>query len=127
MQTPPIGVSAGLVDTLLHVQDRAYLFRKFSRLVEDCGLRFQSWEDNHFYFPEGNIRAGTPLWRKIKAIPNREQWAVIENLTLSIGRHAFIVHRPERIGCELDFSDASWLDYIPRPVPGMKIIEQTVS
>lgn len=124
---PDLASDAGLVDTLLHVQDRAYSVPQILRLVEDCGLRFQSWEDNHFYFPEGNIRAGTPLWRKIKAIPNREQWAVIENLTLSIGRHAFIVHRPERIGCELDFSDASWLDYIPMRVPGMKIIEQTGS
>jgi hypothetical protein len=97
------------------------------RLVEDCGLRFQSWEDNYFYFPEGNIRPDSPLWRKIKAIPDREQWAILENLMLSMGRHAFIVHRPERSSCEIDFSNPSWLDYIPMRVPSLSIVEEDKS
>jgi SAM-dependent methyltransferase len=124
---PDLASEAGLVDTLLHVQDRAYSVPQILQLIDDCALRFQGWEDNYHYFPEGNIRPGTPLWHKIKSIPDRQQWAVLENLTLSIGRHAFIAHRPERNGCEVDFSSASWLSYIPMRVPGLSIVEEPKS
>lgn len=118
---PDLASDAGLVDTLLHVRDRGYSVPQVLELVEDCGLRFQSWEDNYSYFPEGNIRSGTPLWHKIKAITDREQWAVLENLMLSLGRHSFVVHRQERGNFEIDFSNSSCLDYIPMRVPGLKI------
>jgi SAM-dependent methyltransferase len=124
---PDLASDAGLVDTLLHVRDRAYSVPQTLQLMEDCGLRFQSWEDNYFYFPEGNIRPDTPLWKKVKAIPDREQWAVVENLMLSIGRHAFIAHRPERSSCEINFSNSSWPDYIPMRVPGLSIVEEEKS
>jgi SAM-dependent methyltransferase len=120
---PDLTSDVGLVDTLLHVQDRAYSVPQVLQLVADCGLRFQSWEENHFYFPEGNIRPGTAFWQKIKTIPDREQWAVLENLMLSIGRHSFVVHRQERGSFEINFSDSSCLDYIPMRVPGL-IVEQ---
>ena len=120
---PDLTSNAGLVDTLLHAQDRAYSVPQLLQLVTRCGLQFQCWEENYFYFPEGNIRPGTPLWQSIKAIPEREQWAVLENFLFAIGRHSFIACRPERGHHKINFSCPGWLDYIPKQVPGLHVVE----
>jgi SAM-dependent methyltransferase len=123
---PDLKSDSGIVDTLLHVRDRAYSVPQVLALVEDNGLRFQGWEDNHYYFPEGPLRPGTPLWSRIKSLPDREQWAVIENLTLQIGRHTFFVSRPERNPkrYEVDLSQPDWQDYIPMQRPGVKVVKR---
>ena len=99
-------------------------FHRILQLVSDSGLQFQGWEDNHLYFPEGIIRPGTSLWQRLKRIPAHEQWAVVENLTLSLGRHSFIACRPERGYREINFSEAGWLDYIPTNALGVTVIER---
>ena len=124
---PDLKSEAGLVDTLLHAQDRAYSVPQLFELITRCELQFQCWEDNYFYFPEGNVRPGTPLWQRIKAIPEREQWAVVENFMLSIGRHTFIACRPERHHRAINFASTEWLAYIPKHVPSLNVVEWTSS
>jgi SAM-dependent methyltransferase len=121
---PDLTSDAGLVDTLLHAQDRAYSVPQILQLVAGCGLQFQGWEDNHLYFPEGVIRSGTPLWDRLKLIPAHEQWAVVENVTLSLGRHSFMACRAERGYREVDFSESRWLNYIPKQALGLNVIER---
>jgi hypothetical protein len=121
---PDLTADSGLVDTLLHLQDRAYSVPQLLNFVADCGLQFQAWEDNHFYFPEGNVRHGTLLWESLKAIPETDQWAVIENITLAMGRHTFIACRPERGYREISFSNPGYLGYVPKQVPGFRLVER---
>jgi SAM-dependent methyltransferase len=121
---PDLKSDAGLVDTLLHAQDRAYSVPQVLQFVENCGLQFQSWEDNYFYFPDASIRSGSPLWDRLKVISEREQWAVIENLMLTIGRHTFVACRPERRYREISFSDTGYFSYVPKMVPGIAVVER---
>jgi SAM-dependent methyltransferase len=121
---PDLVSDAGLVDTLLHAQDRAYSVPQVLQLISGCGLQFQGWEDNHLYFPDGIIHPDTPLWQRLKLIPAHEQWAVIENLTLSLGRHTLVACRPERGYREITFSDSAWLNYVPMYALGLSVIER---
>jgi SAM-dependent methyltransferase len=121
---PDLATDSGIVDTLLHSQDRGYSVPQVLQLVADCGLVFQSWEDNHYYFPEGNIRSDSLLWQKLKAIPERDQWAVVENITLATGRHTFIGCRPERGYRDIAFGRSDFLEYIPMQVPGFTVVQR---
>jgi SAM-dependent methyltransferase len=123
--SPDLESDAGIVDTFLHVQDRAYSVPQVLQLVANCGLQFQAWEENHFYFPEGNVRPGTPLWDRLKATPERDQWAAVENLLLTMGRHTFVACRPERGYREISFSTAGYLSYFPKQVPGLRVVERS--
>lgn len=110
---------AGLVDTLLHPQDRAYSVPQILEFLESNGLHFQSWLDNFFYHPEGVFNPNSDLYRRTIQLPLREQWAVVDNLSLILGRHAFIATRRDPSLYTIDFSGADWPTYIPIRSPGL--------
>jgi SAM-dependent methyltransferase len=83
----------GLVDTFLHKQDRAYSVSEIMALVKACNLDFQCWSDNLSYYPEGTIPHDHPAYPKIMALPEEEQWAVVELLLQSMGFHGFLLRK----------------------------------
>ena len=83
---------AGLVDTFLHPQDKAYSVSEIFDLINSVPqLRFQSWMDNSAYFPEYSIPESSALYKRIIDLPWRDQWQVVDNINLYSGCHFFIV------------------------------------
>jgi SAM-dependent methyltransferase len=114
---------AAFVDTFLHPRDRAYTVPQVLDFLERNGLRFQCWADNRHYHPEGVLPPDAQeLIDRIAALPEREQWAVVENITLAIGTHIFVACRPERAQphLQVDFSTPDWEDLVPHFVPGLQ-------
>lgn len=112
---------AALVDTFLNPQDRAYTVPEVLAFIERCGLVFQSWVEPSWYWPEGNLPPNSETDRRVRALPDKEQWAVVEMLTAAIATHVFYC-RPatlERQVYDLDFMGADALSYAPKAAPGI--------
>jgi SAM-dependent methyltransferase len=110
---PELVHDVALVDTFLHPQDRAYSVPELLAFVERCGLVFAGWEDNSLYYPDLWVKRESSLGKALERLPERDQWAVIENLMLMIPNHCFFACRPEREFAGVDFSGDGWLDYRP--------------
>jgi SAM-dependent methyltransferase len=118
-------IDAHIVDTFLHVRDRAYSVPEVLDFVERNGLVFQAWSDNGFYHPEGFLPPDSALFKAIIALPEREQWAISENLNILSGKHGFFACRPERDpkGYTFSFPGDDFLHYVPHIRPGCVRIE----
>jgi SAM-dependent methyltransferase len=115
-QTDDLGYNAGIVDTFLHKVDRAYTVRDILGLASTCGLDFQCWYDNLYYYPEGAFGAHEPIYDKIVALPEQQQWVVTELLRPSLrGHHRFLLRKqggdPSRY--RIDFENSSALHMVP--------------
>jgi SAM-dependent methyltransferase len=120
-----LDIDAHIVDTFLHVRDRAYTVPELLDFVERNGLRFQCWGDNGPYHPEGFLPPQSQLFQAIAALPDREQWAISENLNLLSGKHGFLACRPERDprGYTFSFEGDEFLHYVPTIRPGCVRLE----
>lgn len=114
---------AVIVDTFLHPVDRAYSIPDVLSFVEAGGLQFQCWMDNSSYFPEGTLVPDTPLWQRIQSLPFAEQWAIVENLTLSHHKHAFVARHLGKAD-NVSFSGPGWLARRPVVAPAVSVVEK---
>jgi len=103
---------AGIVDMLLHPQDRAYSVPEIMELIEGAGLIFFGWSDNALYCAD-RFLSGEMLER-VLALPAAEQWAVIDNLTVLNSRHDFFVRKPQSTRFLTRFDTDDYLSYVPR-------------
>jgi SAM-dependent methyltransferase len=91
-----INFDAGLVDTFLHPQDRAYTVAQCLELVEEAGLAFQGWAENFLYYPEGQVPRNNPLYERIRGLPDPMVWQVMELFHGRIAKHSFFACRKDR-------------------------------
>ena len=110
---------AELVETLLHPQDQAYSVPEVIAFVERCGLSFAGWKDNGLYYPDRHIPQDSPLWEPLAKISDRDQWAVMENLSLSITTHEFFACHSTRRGYQISFDGNDWLNFVPSIHPAV--------
>ncbi len=122
---PDLVHDTGIVDTFLHRQDRAYTVPEILELVDKCNLNFQGWLDNLDYYPDGTLSPDHPLYQKLATLPQREQWAVYELLSQSIGCHRFLLRK--RNGdvnkYKIDFDYPTCLKMVPSYRHFLKIEE----
>lgn len=114
---------AALVDTFLHPQDRAYTAPQVISLVEEGGLGFQGWLENSIYYPQGAPWLAEEAAARIAALPEREQWAVMENLKIANFAHYFFARKGETQA--ISFSDPDWRTLVPHPRPWVKRLTST--
>ena len=114
-RTRDVKYDAGLVDTFLHRQDRAYTVAECLELVQQAGMRFMSWWDNILYYPEGQLVMSSPIYLKVNALPEESIWRFMELYNGTLGQHCFCVCRPDRLesSYKIDFSSDAFMDYIP--------------
>lgn len=110
---------AGLVDMLLHPQDRAYSVPEIMEFVEGAGLIFFGWNDNGLYCAD-RFLSGEMLER-VLALPAAEQWAVMDNLAVLTSRHDFFVRKPKSKGFLIRFDTNDFLSYVPMVRAGIKL------
>ena len=91
---PDLDFDAGLVDTFLHGRDRSYTVKGCLELVEASGLVFQEWflKSTYYALPRDN----NAFLSAVAALPEREQWAVMEQVNASNACHFFTATRKER-------------------------------
>ncbi len=106
---------AGLVDTFLHRQDRAYTASQCVAFAQDAGLSFMHWWDNILYYPEGQLSTGGEIYKKLANLPEIAVWDFMELYNGTLGQHAFAVCHPTRptSSYRLDFQVPAFLDYVP--------------
>lgn len=110
---PDLQYDAGLVDTFLHGRDRTYTVEECIALVEESGLVFQNWLLKSPYSP---VTIGDPEVRAaIAALPERQQWSVMERINYRNGCHFFTACRPERPAesYAIDFSGQAFVTLVP--------------
>lgn len=110
---------AGIVDMLLHPQDRAYSVPEIMELVEAAGLIFFGWNDNALYCAD-RFLSGEMLER-VLALPAAEQWAVVDNLAVLNSRHDFFVRKPQSARFLTRFDTDDYLSYVPHVRSGTRL------
>jgi 2-polyprenyl-3-methyl-5-hydroxy-6-metoxy-1,4-benzoquinol methylase len=110
---------AGIVDMLLHPQDRAYSVPEIMELIAGAGLIFFGWSDNALYCAD-RFLSGEMLER-VLALPAAEQWAVIDNLAVLNSRHDFFVRKPQSTRFLTRFDTDDYLSYVPRVRSGARL------
>ena len=110
---------AGIVDMLLHPQDRAYSVPEVMEFVAAAGLIFFGWNDNADYCAD-RFLSGEMLER-VLALPAAEQWAIVENLALLNSRHDFFVRKPQSARFLTRFDTDDYLSYVPHVRAGVKL------
>ena len=110
---------AGIVDMLLHPQDRAYAVPEIMELIEAAGLSFFGWNDNALYCAD-RFLSGEMLER-VLALPAAEQWAVIDNLNVLNDRHDFFVRKPQNTRFLTRFDTDDYLSYVPLVRSGTRL------
>jgi SAM-dependent methyltransferase len=114
---------AALVDTFLHPQDRAYTVPQLLSLVDGSGLNFQGWLENSIYYPQSARWLSEEAGERICALPEREQWAVMENLKIANFAHYFFARKgPASI---ISFSEPHGRDLVPHRLPRVKRLTPT--
>jgi len=114
-RTRDVTYDAGLVDTFLHRQDKAYTVAECLELVREAGMRFMSWWDNILYYPEGQLVVNNPFYSKVNALPDESIWRFLELYNGTLGQHCFCVCHPNRpeSSYKIDFGSNAFMDYIP--------------
>jgi SAM-dependent methyltransferase len=110
-----LAYDSGLVDTFLHVRDRAYSVPEVLELVRAAGLAFQGWRDPAAYALCEALPPEHPLLTKASRLAPEDQWTVVELLTQAISTHGFLAchkDRPLR-DYQPDFASEEALEYRP--------------
>jgi len=106
---------AGLVDTFLNRQDKAYSVAGCLDLTQQAGLNFMGWWDNILYYPEGQLPKNDPIYKKINGLSEESIWQFMKLYNGTLGQHCFCVCHPSRPedSYKIDFSGNSFMDYVP--------------
>jgi len=110
---------AGIVDMLLHPQDRAYSVLEVMAFVEAAGLVFFGWNDNAPYCPDRFLHG--EMLDRVLALPPAEQWAVTDQLAALNDRHDFFVRKPQSARHLTRFDTDDWRSYVPLIRAGTKL------
>jgi SAM-dependent methyltransferase len=78
---------AGIVDTFLHPQDRAYYAGEIFDLTREAGLEFLSWADPSTYSLDSAVPNAHPLWDKCRGIEPQKEANICDMLTQQTGTH----------------------------------------
>lgn len=106
---------AGIVDTFLHPQDRAYTVADCLALLESAGLVLQGWLDNAFYYPEWQMARDHPLFERLSRLPEPQLWQAMELFHGKISTHSFFAcHRTRNpASYRIDFERRDFMAMTP--------------
>jgi SAM-dependent methyltransferase len=110
---PDLKFDAGLVDTFLHGRDRSYTVADCLDLVASAGLVFQEWFLKSAYYPPAE--SDNPFYARVTALPEEQQWSIMERVNTRNGCHFFTACRPERPHAtyRVDVAAEAFLDRVP--------------
>ncbi|HET9477865.1 MAG TPA: class I SAM-dependent methyltransferase [Pyrinomonadaceae bacterium] len=104
--------AGALVDAVLNPRDRTYSVPQLYDFVERNELKFGRWYWQAPYSPRCGAIADTPHAGRLAAVPEREQYVLMELWRGLISNHDFVVHREDR-GSGVRFEGEQFLRYVP--------------
>ena len=112
---PDLRFDAGLVDTFLHGRERSYTIAECRELVASAGLAFQDLFLKAPYYPPAASGAGGAFFSTVAALPEEEQWSVMERIYFRNACHFFLACHKERrpSSYKIEFASTAALDYVP--------------
>ena len=124
-ESPDFRTKAGLADALLNPQDRAYTVPQLLEWIANAGLIFGRWVRQAPYLPQCGAFAETPHADRLTALPQPEQFTVMELLRGTMLRHSLIVYRDDASGIpQPNFDGDEWLNYVPIRLPETVCVEE---
>ncbi len=110
---PDLQFDAGLVDTFLHGRDKSYTIDDCFDLAESAGLTMQDMFMKSPYYP--NPSGNDAFYNMVSALPERQQWSIMERTHFRNGCHFFTVcHQGRDPGTyRIDFNSEQMLRYKP--------------
>lgn len=115
-----LAADGGVVDTFLHPQDRAYSVDEVFAFLENNQMKFAGWSDNLNYTPHVPDFQRQPIYPRLLALPERQQWAVTELLGQGRGTHIFRACHAGKELFRISFDGLEFLNYIPSRHPGLQ-------
>lgn len=114
---------AGIVDTFLHPQDRAYSVREVFDFIRSADLEFFKWTDPLDYSLKTYVPAAHPLWSKLHDLNLEEASYACDLLSQSRGTHRFIAAFPAFVKEQkIPFDTDEFLDCTVLPHAGLEIL-----
>lgn len=112
---PDLTYDAGLVDTFLIGRELTYSVDDCLELIEGAGLVFQTWLLNSPYYVHQFFDAPNDFYSAIDALPDAQQWSVMDRFRATNGCHFFVACPPDRPkeSYLVDFASGEALDYVP--------------
>lgn len=104
--------AGALVDAVLNPRDRTYSVPQLYDFVERNELAFGRWYWQAPYSPRCGAIADTPHAGRVAALPEREQYVLMELWRGLISNHDFAVHREDRRSA-VRFDGEQFLRYVP--------------
>jgi len=133
------GNDGGIVDLLLHVQDRPYTVDGIFDFAEAAGMRFHSWLMPWEYEAERYVR-DPQLLEMLPKMPARDRYAIAELMHGALNKHSFFLVRPEFEPPDVSIEDGHWRglramltnflmwwDPIRKPAEGKTVVPCAVS
>jgi len=110
---PDLRYDTGIVDTFLPYRDRSYTVTSCLDLVTSSGLVFQDWFLKSPYYPP--VGSKSAFFAAVAALPQQQQWSVMERIYSSNACHFFTACRADRPTRDyrIDFMSAGVVDYVP--------------
>ena len=114
-RAPDLKYDAGLVDSFLHRQDRAYTVAQCLDFARQAGTTFMHWWENILYYPEGQLNVNHDFYRRVNALPEQSIWQFMELFNGTLGQHNFCVCHPARptSSYQINFGTGAFMDYVP--------------
>ena len=82
---------ANFADMYLHPQETSYDLERLFRLVDQPGLRFAGFSNPEVWDPARLLKG--ELLERARALPPRQQWALVESLDPDISHFEFFLQR----------------------------------
>lgn len=114
---------AGIVDTFLHPQDKAYSIGEIQQFIDQSGLKFHSWLDNGHYAYQNHLAPDFPAFERIKKLPSLARAEFVDSFLQLSGTHRFNVCHKSKTGHEISFDGSEHLTYIPIHRPPISVLQ----
>ncbi|WP_159819988.1 class I SAM-dependent methyltransferase [Cyanobium sp. Copco_Reservoir_LC18] len=102
---------ANFADMYLHPQETSYDLERLFRFVDQPGIRFAGFSNPEVWDPARLLQG--ELLERARALPARQQWALVESLDPDISHFEFFLRRQEGDGAP-EAEAAAWSDTAPQ-------------
>ena len=108
-----------LADALLNPRERSYTVLQLFDFIERNDLMLGRWYSQAPYLPQCGAIARTPHAKRLAALPERKQYAAMEQWRGVMNNHTFVAHRNDmnNNGLKVRFDDENHLRYVPIRLP----------
>lgn len=107
-----LAYDAGMVDTFLHPQDKAYYVNEIYEFAARANLSFINWADPIAYSLDHHVPADHPIWKKLSGLSNQEAAHACDLIVQGLGTHRFFLGHPDFVRQNsISFDSDDFLSY----------------